>query len=117
MKFLPKLALILTTAASCAAGAATLTPQADQERRDRNNEEALAAYRASPESHGAYDDNSVTGKAKHASKTVSAEASKATKPVRDFTHRQLDKSRAFEARQNAKYGMTATPNKNGETLK
>ena len=126
MKFLPKIVLVLTAAASCAAGAATaLTPQADQERRDRNREEALAAYHASPEgrsysSNSGYRDDSVKGKVKHAEdtvvtktkeagNTVAAKTNQATKPVRDFTHRQLNKSREFEARQNQQYGKAPAP--------
>jgi Ni/Co efflux regulator RcnB len=133
MKFLPKIVLVLTAAASCAAGAATaLTPQADQERRDRNREEALAAYHASPEgrSYGnaSYHDDSVTAKVKHAEddvvtktkqagNTVAAKTDQATKPVRDFTHRQLDKSREFEARQNQRYGKAPAPEAHGDAAK
>ena len=133
MKFLPKIALVLTAAASCAAGAATLTPQADQERRARNNEEALAAYRASPEgrsytSNTSYRDDSVKGKVQRAEdtavtktkevgNTVAAKTSQATKPVRDFTHRQLNKSRDFEARQNQKYGKAPAQAEHGDAIK
>ena len=46
MKTLPKLVLALLETASCAAGADTYSSQADQARRDRNREEALANYRA-----------------------------------------------------------------------
>ena len=46
MKTLPKLVLALLATASCAAGADTYSSQADQARRDRNREEALANYRA-----------------------------------------------------------------------
>jgi Ni/Co efflux regulator RcnB len=140
MKFLPKIALVLTAAASCAAGAATpLSAQADQERRDRNREEALAAYHASPEdrsygsnasysSNSSYRDDSVTGKVKHAEDavvtktkeaghTVATETRKVTKPVRDFTHRELNKSREFEARQNQKYGKAPAPAEHGDAIK
>jgi len=134
MKFLPKIALVLTAAVSCAAGAATpLSPQADQERRDRNREEALAAYHASAEgrsysSNAAYHDDSVTGKVKHAEDkavaktehaghTVAEDTRHATKPVRDFTHRQLNKSREFEARQNQRYGKAPASDDHGDAIK
>jgi Ni/Co efflux regulator RcnB len=140
MKFLPKIVLVMTAAVSCAAGAATpLSPQADQERRDRNREEALAAYHASPEgrsygsnasysSNSGYRDDSVKGKVKHAEDTVvtktkhaghtvATETRKATKPVRDFTHRQLNKSRDFEARQNQKYGKASAQADHGDAIK
>jgi len=46
MKTSPKLVLALLAAVSCAAGAETYSSQADQARRERNREEALADYRA-----------------------------------------------------------------------
>jgi len=46
MKTSPKIVLALLAAVSCAAGADTYSSQADQARRDRNREEALASYRA-----------------------------------------------------------------------
>ena len=46
MKTSPKLVLALLAAVSCAAGADTYSSQADQARRERNREEALASYRA-----------------------------------------------------------------------
>jgi Tfp pilus assembly protein PilP len=46
MKSSPKLVLALLAAVSCAAGAETYSSQADQARRERNREEALANYRA-----------------------------------------------------------------------
>jgi len=46
MKTSPKLVLALLAAVSCAAGAETYSSQADQARRERNREEALANYRA-----------------------------------------------------------------------
>ena len=65
MKFLPKIVLVLTAAASCAAGAASaLTPEQDQARRDRNREEALAAYHASAQSRGDSATYSSSGSAK-----------------------------------------------------
>ena len=140
MKFLPKIVLVLTAAASCAAGAATpLSPQADQERRDRNREEALAAYHSSPQgrsysssasynSNGSYRDDSVKGKVKHAedtvvtntkqaTNTVATKTKQATKPVRDFTHRQLNKARDFEARENARYGKAPASADHGDAIK
>jgi Ni/Co efflux regulator RcnB len=126
MKFLPKIVLVLTAAASCAAGAASvLSPQADQERRDRNREEALAAYHASPASRGYSDDttyrddDSVTSKAKHAGHTVKMKTEQTTRPVRNFTHRQLNKMRAFSERQDERYGKptTSAPNPHGDEMK
>jgi hypothetical protein len=142
MKFLPKIVLVLTAAASCAAGAASvLTPEQDQARRDRNREEALAAYHASAQSRGdsavysgsakmshtTHTDTGWKAKTQHAEDKVQADAAsaghtvatktdKATKPVRDFTHHELNKLRDFSARQDAHYGKTAA-NQNGDAVK
>jgi hypothetical protein len=144
MKFLPKIVLVLTAATSCAAGAASaLTPEQDQARRDRNREEALTAYHASAQSRGdstaysgsgsakmshtAHTDNGWKAKTQHAEDKVQADAAsaghtvatktdKATKPVRDFTHHELNQLRDFSARQDAHYGKT-TSNQNGDTVK
>jgi len=36
--------------------------------------------------------------------------------VRDFTHRQLDKARDFEARENARYGKAPAPANHGDAI-
>ena len=48
---------------------------------------------------------------------MAAKTSQATKPVRDFTHRQLNKSREFEARQNQKYGKAPAQAEHGDAIK
>ena len=121
MNILPKLALTLVALASGAAGAATVySSQADQERRDRNREEALAAYHASP---GSMDERTTDSdhrtlreKTHHAAQETRAKTHKTAQTVRGFTHRQAEKVRDFTDRENAKYGASEK-NTAGENAK
>jgi len=100
MNALTKIALTLATVGSCAAASAqTYDSQADQERRARNRDEAIAAWEHQRDRHRdvAYDD-----RAEHhtsAREKTHAEASK----TRSFTHRQLNKLRHFSDRQEARF--------------
>lgn len=106
MKFLPTLVLVVTAAASAAAGAETvISRQAAQERRDRNVDDALARYRAT---HGTTDGQAMASEPRH--EGVRDKTHRAAQSVRGFTHRQAEKARDFGARQNAKYGTDTKPN-------
>lgn len=113
MKILPTLVLVLTAAATCAAGAETsFSSQADQERRDRNREEALEHYRAA---NGTADDRAapretLRERTHDTAETVRAKTHRTAQSVRHFTHRQAEKARDFSDRQNARYGMDTKPN-------
>jgi hypothetical protein len=113
MKFLPTLVLVVTAAASAAAVADTvLSPQAAQERRDRNFDDALARYRATHDNVG---DQAMAGhptareRTHEAADTVRGKTHRAAQSVRHFTHRQAEKARDFGDRQNARYGTTTKP--------
>lgn len=120
MKILPKLALTLVALASGAAGAATVySGQADQERRDRNREEALAAYHASPgysdERTTDRDGRTVREKTHHVAQETRWKTHKTAQTVRGFTHRQADKVRDFTDRENARHGVSSSKNDVGES--
>jgi hypothetical protein len=131
MKFLPKLALATTAFLACTVGAqAALSDQADQERRDRNREEALAAYRAQNGGTTApRGDRTLRGKAHDTAETVRDKAHdtadtvrgkthRTAQNVRGFTHRQAEKTRDFGARHGARRGMANTePPAHGEGMK
>jgi hypothetical protein len=100
MKTFAKIAFALVAAASCvAAGAQTWDSQADQERRARNRDEAIAAWehQQHQRSNVAYDDRETPHKS--AREVTHEEASK----TRSVTHHQLDKMRHFGAEQNARF--------------
>ena len=100
MNAFTKIALTLATVGSCvAASAQTYDSQADQERRARNRDEAVAAWERqhNGRSEVAYTDHDTH----HASmrEKTHEEASK----TRSFTHHQLEKMRHFSDEQNAKH--------------
>jgi len=106
MKAFAKIVLAIAAAGSCAAAAAqTYDSQADQERRARNRDEAVAAWErqhdrdtVTYEHHDAYGHESVGQKLDHG--VASTES---------FTHRQLNKMRRFSDRQNARYHAPDQP--------
>ncbi|MEO8836885.1 MAG: hypothetical protein ABI364_09110 [Caldimonas sp.] len=132
MKTLAKLTLSLVVLASGAASAATMySHEADQARRDRNRDEAIAAYEASPQyrrsqnehmndgtmkqkSHRAA--NTVRRDTHRAASKVRKDTHKSAQAVRGFTHRQAEKVRDFTDRENAKYGESGK-NMAGENAK
>ncbi len=100
MKLLPTLVLVVTAAASCAAGAANYG--SDQERRDQNREEALSSWRAAHPG----ESSMANGSASRASlgERTRDTSHRTAQGVRHFTHRQAEKARNFGDRQNRKYG-------------
>jgi hypothetical protein len=120
MKFLPKLVLAMTALVAGASGVqAAMSDQTDQERRDRNREEALAAYRASNDGPTATrDDRTLREKAHDGVDTVRAKTHHTAQKVRGFTHRQAEKTRDFGARHQAPRGMNnSEPPAHGEGTK
>jgi hypothetical protein len=85
MKTSPKLLLALLAAVSCAAGADTYSSQADQARRDRNREEALASYRAGNTT-ARQEAHEVAESARHG-------AHKVAEGTRDVAHKTANESR------------------------
>jgi hypothetical protein len=123
MKLLPRLILACTLFATCTvAGAQTFNAAADQDRRARNREEALAKYRAAAQDRpaarsSAAQDRSPTRSSAAAERRDSAggptlgdRTRNATKSVRNFTHRQAEKARNFSERQDRRWGNRNSAN-------
>ena len=86
--------LALVTCGSCALAVAQPYGPSDQERRERNREEAMARHERMSTAHEEMHEGASTVR----SKTHHA----ATK-TRSFSHRQLEKVRTFGERQQRKY--------------
>ena len=117
MKTLPKLALALLATASCAAGADTYSSQADQARRDRNREEALAHYRAGNTT-ARQETHEVAQSARQAGHKVAEESRHVGHEVaegsRQAGHKVAVKARDTTARVDAKYGTVQKKDGHGE---
>lgn len=117
-KILPTFVLALTAATSGVALAETnYSTQANQERRDRNREEALASYRAAngtTDARGNKRDSTAREKTHAAAETVRDKTHRSAQAVRGFTHRQAEKARKFSDRQNARFGTNTKPDPNPE---
>lgn len=117
MKTSPKLVLALLAAVSCAAGAETYSSQADQARRERNREEALANYRAGhmtarEEAHEAANSarrgaHKVADEGRHVGHEVASES-------RHVGHKVAVKARDTTARADAKFGTVPKKDATGE---
>jgi len=105
MKTASKLVLALVATASCGLAAAQ-SDLSDQQRRERNREEAIAKWEQQ-RSNGATarrDDGSIG-----ANKSVQENTRHAATKTRSFTHRQLQKMRRFGERQEARHPGPAQP--------
>jgi hypothetical protein len=106
MKQLPRLILACAAFATCAVAGAQSTnydAAADQERRTRNREEALAKYHAMQDRRT---DNTARTDSRGGAAggpTLGDRARTAGKSVRNFTHRQAEKARDFSERQDRKW--------------
>ena len=128
MKTSPKLVLALLAAVSCAAGAETYSSQADQARRERNREEALANYRAGhttarEEAHGVAESarrgghevaessrqvgHAVANEGRHVGHEVASES-------RHAGHKVAVKARDTTAKADAKFGTVEKKDAHGE---
>ena len=112
MKAMTKLALALVTAGTCfGALADTSWEQADQERRARNREEAIAKWERMQErtnADGTYyedhrDHRTVGQKLRHAEHKTESAVQHAGHKTEAFTERQMDKLRRFGERQQDKF--------------
>jgi hypothetical protein len=128
MKTSPKLVLALLAVASCAAGAETYSSQADQARRERNREEALANYRAGHTTareaahdvarstrHGAHE---VAETTRHVSHDVADEGRhvghKVASESRHVGHKVAVQARETTAKADAKFGTVQKKDAHGE---
>ncbi|HSC64440.1 MAG TPA: hypothetical protein VLD35_12440 [Caldimonas sp.] len=128
MKTPPKLVLALLAVVSCAASAETYSSEADQARRDRNREEALANYRAGnasarEQAHDVADSaRRGTHKAAEATREVGHEVAsegrhvghKVANESRSAGHKVAVKARDTTARADAKFGTVEKKDAHGE---
>ena len=118
MKVLSRIVLAIVAAGSCAAATAPLSDAADQERRARNREEAIANYermqqrgdmqrgdmhRGDMHRSDMRRDRMHDDKHRHGDKTVGQRIDQGTQATKGFTHRTLNKMRNFGERQNMKH--------------
>ena len=132
MKTSPKIVLALLALASCAAGAQTVySGQADQERRERNREEAMANYRANSDTSSTTttrerrnsareEAREVKDKARHGAHKVADStrrvAHKTASEARRMGHKTAVKARDITARTNAKFGTSPKGSANPEGI-
>jgi hypothetical protein len=130
MKTSPKIVLALLALASCAAGAQTVySGQADQERRERNREEAMANYRANSDTSsttrerrdGAREEaREAKDKARRGAHKVADStrrvAHKTASEARRMGHKTAVKARDITARTNAKFGTSPKGTANPEGI-
>ena len=126
MKTSPKLVLALLAVASCAAGAQTYSSQADQERRERNREEALANYRAGATTTTTGERReTLREEAREAKEKVRHDAHKVANSTRRAAHKTANegrrvghkvavKARETTARADAKFGTVPKKDAKGE---
>ena len=117
MKTSPKLVLALLAAVSCAAGAETYSSQADQARRERNREEALAHYRAGNTT-AREEAHDVAQSARHGAHKVAEGtrdvAHKTANESRRIGHNVAVKARDTTAKADAKFGTVEKKDAHGE---
>jgi Ni/Co efflux regulator RcnB len=113
MKVLSRIVLAIVAAGSCAAATAQLSDAADQERRARNREEAIANYermqqrgdmqRGDTHRSDMHRDRTHDDRHRHGDKTVGQRIDQGTQATKGFTHRTLNKMRNFGERQSSKH--------------
>ena len=117
MKTSSKLVFALLAAVSCAAGADTYSSQADQARRERNREEALASYRAGNTT-ARQEAHEVAQSARHAGHEVAESsrnvAHKTANEGRRVGHKVAVKARDTTAKADAKFGTVEKKDAHGE---
>ena len=104
MKTISKWVLTAVALGSAAVAGAQPYGSADQERRERNREEAIANHERMQ-----HRDGSVRSDMRESSNSVEAKTHRAAQKTRSFTHRQLDKVRNFGERQQRKIGPAPSP--------
>lgn len=104
MKTISKWVLTAVALGSAAVAGAQPYGSADQERRERNREEAIAHHERMQNR-----DSTVREDMREGANTVEAKTHRAAQKTRSFTHRQLDKVRNFGERQQHKIGPAPHP--------
>ena len=109
MKVFSRIVLAIVAAGSCAAAGAQMSDAADQERRARNREEAIANHermqqRGDMQRTDVRRDRTYDDKRRYDDKpTVGQRIDQGTQSTKNFTHRTLNKMRNFSDRQNRKH--------------
>jgi len=111
MKTISKWVLTAVALGSAAVAGAQPYGPADQERRERNREEAIANYERMQHRDGTmqHRDGTVREDMREGASTVEQKTHRAAQKTRSFTHRQLDKVRNFGERQQRKIGPAPHP--------
>lgn len=125
MKIMPKIVLALTAFAAIGASAQTVySGQSDQERRERNREEALSNYRTGTSTTTTTTAPMTTAERKERVREKTHEAAESTRrvthksanAVRRAGHKTAVKARDITARTNAKFGTAPKGNANPEGI-
>jgi hypothetical protein len=128
MKTLPKIVLALSAFAAVGASAQTVySGQADQERRERNREEALANYRNGTTSSAAEDRATARERGHEVAQSARRETHRVAESTRRVTHKSANavrrvghktavKARDMTDRVNDKYGPTVARKGRGEAM-
>ena len=114
-----KFVLALAAAGSCVAASAQMSDAADQERRARNREEAIANYermqqRTDVERRAAMRRDTMRRDMRDDKPTVGQRIDQGASSTKNFTHRTLNKMRNFGDRQNRRHPapVPGTPEQN-----
>jgi hypothetical protein len=108
MNPIAKLVLALVAASAGGAVLAQSNGSADQERRDRNREEAMTKHHLSDDGQtdsGAMRHEGMREKTHEAADATRDFSHRTADKTRSFTHHQAEKMRNFGARQDARYGQ------------
>ena len=100
---LSKIVLAVVAAGSCAAAGAQMSDSADQERRARNREEAIANHERMQQRADMSRSDMRRDRTSDASPTVGQRIDSGAESTKNFTHRTLDKMRDFVEKQNHKH--------------
>lgn len=134
MKILPQIVLVLSAVAACGASAQTVySGQADQERRERNREEALSNYRAGRPATATTSmpmserKETVREKSHDAAQSARSGTHKVAESTRRVTHKSANavrraghataaKAREITDRTNAKFATRGRPHPNPQGI-
>jgi len=107
MKNIARFVFVVTAIAACGTALAQSSMQSDQERRDRNREEAMAKHGEPMSADRPVERHTTMREKTHrVAETTREKTHHVAESTRDFTHRQAQKVRNFGDRQNERFGKT-----------
>ena len=110
MKSIAKFVFAATAIAACAAATAQPYGQSDQERRERNREEAIAKYGEPMNADRSMESHTTAREKTHrVAETTREKTHHVAESTRNFTHRQAQKMRNFGERQDERFGKVPAP--------